>query len=515
MRTTVRFGRLAGIEVGANWSVLVILILVAEGLAVGLLPDAVPDRSPFTYWATAIAVAVLLLGCLLAHELAHAIVAHRAGIQVEGITLWMLGGVTRLIGEPASARTDLAVAAAGPATSVAIGALLLGAAVGLSAIGVPATTEPSVALAGLAWLGWINLVLAVFNVLPGAPLDGGRILRALLWWRGGDRVRAAVAATRAGTVVGAALITLGVADALAGGAVGGLWLALIGWFLVAAAAAGTPRDAAAQRAGRRDGRGRDDDGPRLRPGQADRRSVRRRGRPGWAASQLPAPRRRRFCRGRGDAEPAHPRPTRRAGNHQVDRRRDAARPRHDRTAPGTAGRSTGPPRRDRPRATRPGPRRQPPRRHPHPHRRDPRHVASGTASPARRMRRRTGPPPRGQDQAVNPTDMSADGRLRVGKAATLAEGRVASHCLTQPTSAETVDESAYPYFVRREAECFGLASPPGRQCLGSVRRPDRGRVGDCPGPALTASLPSRLTWCGGATRLFCQCGDRPASPVWE
>ena len=215
---------------------LVILILVAESLAVGLLPDAVPDRSPFTYWATAIAVAVLLLGCLLAHELAHAIVAHRAGVQVEGITLWMLGGVTRLIGEPTSARTDLAVAAAGPATSIAIGALLLGAAVGLSAIGVPATTEPSVALAGLAWLGWINLVLAVFNLLPGAPLDGGRILRALLWWRGGDRVRAAVAATRAGTVVGAALITLGVADALAGGAVGGLWLALIGWFLVAAAA---------------------------------------------------------------------------------------------------------------------------------------------------------------------------------------------------------------------------------------------------------------------------------------
>ena len=235
VRTTVRFGRLAGIEVGANWSVLVILILVADSLAVGLLPDAVPDRSPFTYWATAIAVAVLFLGCLLAHELAHAIVARRAGVRVEGITLWMLGGVTRLTGEPASARTDLAVAAAGPATSIALGALLLGAAVGLSAIGVPATTEPSVALAGLAWLGWINLVLAVFNLLPGAPLDGGRILRALLWWRGGDRVRAAVAATRAGSVVGAGLVVLGVAAALAGDAVGGLWLALIGWFLIAAA----------------------------------------------------------------------------------------------------------------------------------------------------------------------------------------------------------------------------------------------------------------------------------------
>ena len=86
------------------------------------------------------------------------------------------------------------------------------------------------------------------------------------------------------------------------------------------------------------------------------------------------------------------------------------------------------------------------------------------------------------------------------------EGCGASHCLTQPTSAETVDESAYPYFVRREAECFGLASPPGMQCSGSVRRPDRGRGGDCTGPALTALSPSRLTWCGGATRLFFNAG---------
>ena len=260
----------------------------------------------------------------------------------------MLGGVTRLTGEPTSARTDLAVAAAGPATSIAIGALLLGAAVGLSAIGVPATTEPSVALAGLAWLGWINLVLAVFNLLPGAPLDGGRILRALLWWRGGDRVRAAVAATRAGTVVGAALITLGVADALAGGAVGGLWLALIGWFLVAAAAQ-ERRDTLLRSAlaGLTVG-GRDDARPGLRPELADGRRVCGRPRPGTAASQLPAARHRRTRRGAGDAEPAHPRPTRRAGNHQVDRRRDAARPRHDRTAPGTAGRSPGPARRDAP-----------------------------------------------------------------------------------------------------------------------------------------------------------------------
>lgn len=232
---TVRFGRLAGIEVGANWSVLVILILVADSLAAGLLPAADPDRSAVTYWATATTVAVLFLGCLLAHELAHAILARRCGVRVEGITLWMLGGVTRLTGEPATARADLAVAAAGPATSLALAAVLLGAAVGLSLLGVPMRSEPGVALAGLAWLGWINLILAVFNLLPGAPLDGGRILRALLWWRGRDRVRAAVAATRAGAVLGVGLVTLGLAAALSGDVVGGLWLALIGWFLVAAA----------------------------------------------------------------------------------------------------------------------------------------------------------------------------------------------------------------------------------------------------------------------------------------
>ena len=231
---TVRFGRLARIEVGANWSVLVILILVAESLAAGLLPAAVPGRSRSpTGPPPPPSPCCFLAACWRMSWRTPS--SPGAGVRVEGITLWMLGGVTRLTGEPATARADLAVAAAGPATSLALGALLLGAAAGLSLLGVPATSEPSVALAGLAWLGWINLILAVFNLLPGAPLDGGRILRALLWWRGRDRVRAAIAATRAGAVLGVGLVALGVAAALAGDAVGGLWLALIGWFLVAAA----------------------------------------------------------------------------------------------------------------------------------------------------------------------------------------------------------------------------------------------------------------------------------------
>ena len=388
VRMTVRFGRLAGIEVGANWSVLVILILVAESLAAGLLPAAVPGRSALTYWATATTVAVLLLGCLLAHELAHAVVARRAGVRVEGITLWMLGGVTRLTGEPATARADLAVAAAGPATSLALGALLLGAAAGLSLLGIPARSEPSVALAGLAWLGWINLILAVFNLLPGAPLDGGRILRALLWWRGRDRVRAAVAATRAGAVLGVGLVALGVAAALAGDAVGGLWLALIGWFLVAAA--GQERRDTLLRsalAGVTVGEVMTPD-----PDCA----------PSWltvdafAAGLAPARQHRSYplldINGRVVAvvtlRQLSRRPAGGPGDHQAERRRDAAGPRPDRTAARTAGRGPGPARHDGPRAAHPGPRRRPPRRHPHPHRRDPRHAAGDAANPARCMNER-------------------------------------------------------------------------------------------------------------------------------
>jgi Zn-dependent protease/CBS domain-containing protein len=182
------------------------------------------------YWAIAIPTAVLFLASLLAHEGAHAVVARRKGIGVRSITLWMLGGVAQLDGEPPNARADFAIAAAGPLVSLIIGGLLFGGAQAAASLGTPASI-----VAALAWTGATNVFLAVFNLLPGAPLDGGRILRALVWMRSGDRARGDRAATGTGQIVGALIAAAGVAELILLGQTGGLWLMLIGWFLVWAA----------------------------------------------------------------------------------------------------------------------------------------------------------------------------------------------------------------------------------------------------------------------------------------
>ena len=227
MKQSLRLGRIAGIPVGANWSVLVILVLIADIVARTVLPQADAGRSAGVYWAIAIPTAVLFLASLLAHEGAHAAIARRRGVGVRSITLWMLGGVAQLDGEPRNARADFAIAAAGPLTSLAIGVVLFAAAETAAAFGSPAAI-----VTALAWTGATNAFLAVFNLLPGAPLDGGRILRALVWMRSGDRARGDRAATGAGQVVGAMLVGAGLAQLIFLGQVGGLWLMLIGWFLV-------------------------------------------------------------------------------------------------------------------------------------------------------------------------------------------------------------------------------------------------------------------------------------------
>jgi Zn-dependent protease/CBS domain-containing protein len=229
----VRLGRIAGVPVAAHWSVLVILFLIVDTLATTLLPDAVPDRSALAYWAVAAAAGVLFVAALLGHELAHAVLARRYGLPVHSITLWMLGGMARLEGQPPTARADLAVAAAGPLTSMLAGGLfaMLAWLAGLLA-------APGLIVAGLAWLAGVNLLLAVFNLLPGAPLDGGRVLRALVWLRTGDRRRAASVATTAGLWLGGLLVVGGIVEALAtGDLIGGLWFMLLGWFLRSAARA--------------------------------------------------------------------------------------------------------------------------------------------------------------------------------------------------------------------------------------------------------------------------------------
>jgi Zn-dependent protease len=232
VKQSVRLGRVAGIPVGAHWSVAVILAIIAELLAVTVLPGAFPDEPAALYWAVAGVAAVLFLASLLAHELAHALVARRNGVGVRSITLWMLGGVAELEGDPPSAAADLRVALAGPAASLVAAGVLFAAGVAIGAAG-----GPGVAAAAATWLAVMNGLLAVFNLLPGAPLDGGRVLRALLWRYHGDRERAERGAARAGRVLGAVLIGFGTAELLVLRSLGGLWLMLIGWFLITAAAA--------------------------------------------------------------------------------------------------------------------------------------------------------------------------------------------------------------------------------------------------------------------------------------
>ncbi|MFJ9712733.1 site-2 protease family protein [Streptomyces sp. NPDC101234] len=232
MDETLSLGRIAGVRVGLHWSVLVIVALITMALAHGRFPAARPGHSPATYWGLAVLTAVVFLFSLLAHELAHAVVARRNGVEVEGITLWMLGGAARLRGEAPSPGAELRIAGVGPLTSLLAGGVLAGAAVGLDALHVSGLVVEAV-----AWLGAINILLAVFNVLPAAPLDGGRLLRVYLWHRTGDRLRATRGASAAGRALGWFLVLAGFADVLFAGDLSGLWPALIGWFLIAAATA--------------------------------------------------------------------------------------------------------------------------------------------------------------------------------------------------------------------------------------------------------------------------------------
>jgi Zn-dependent protease/predicted transcriptional regulator len=232
MRTTLRLGRIAGVTVGVSWTVLVIVALLTWSLAHFALPDLAPGYPAAVYWCVGLLAAVVLVGSILAHELSHAVVARRHGVPVEGITLWMFGGLARLGSQANDPATELRIALAGPVASVAVGAGCVALA-GLNA----AIGGPDVLTAALGWLGVINLVLAVFNLLPGAPLDGGRVLTAALWKRSGDARWARERAARAGQVLGQVLIALGVVQFAFVGGFGGLWLALIGWFLTTSARA--------------------------------------------------------------------------------------------------------------------------------------------------------------------------------------------------------------------------------------------------------------------------------------
>ncbi|MBO4206455.1 site-2 protease family protein [Micromonospora echinofusca] len=230
MRATFRLGRIAGVPVGVNWSVLVIFGLIAWGLSARQFPQAYPGEPGWAYLLAGLSAAVVFFAGLLAHEVSHAVVAKRNGLGVSGITLWLFGGVAELRGDAPNPGAELRIAGVGPLVSLLIGFFFGAIAVALAVVG-----QDGLLVGAFAWLGGINLILAVFNVLPAAPLDGGRLLRAAVWKWTGDRNRAAVVAARAGWGLGALLIAFGLWQFLAGAAVGGLWLALIGWFLIGAA----------------------------------------------------------------------------------------------------------------------------------------------------------------------------------------------------------------------------------------------------------------------------------------
>jgi Zn-dependent protease/predicted transcriptional regulator len=227
---TIKLGTIAGVRVGANWSVLIIAWLLAFGLAVGALPELAPEYAQGLYWVASVTAALVFFVSLLAHEMAHALVARSLGLPVEGITLWALGGVSRLGGDASNARDEFRIAIAGPATSLVLGAVFFLTSVGLGLAGVP-----TLLVATVGWLGTVNVLLALFNLVPAFPLDGGRVVRAALWARHGDRVRATRSASTAGMVFGYVLIGLGAVMFMAGGLFQGLWFAILGWFVITVA----------------------------------------------------------------------------------------------------------------------------------------------------------------------------------------------------------------------------------------------------------------------------------------
>jgi Zn-dependent protease/predicted transcriptional regulator len=239
MEAQIKLGRVFGVQIGLHYSWLIIAFLITLSLA-SRFQVTNPQWGGGVIWATAIITGVLFFAAIIAHELAHAAVAKARGLPVRSITLFALGGVAQIEKEAGDAKTEFWMGIAGPITSALIGFLLLGIA---SALGwtlevgtlVPTAETPLIAM--LVWLGYINISLAIFNMIPGFPLDGGRVLRAILWWVTGDAARATRAAARTGQLIAFGLIALGILQFFGGAGFGGLWIAFIGWFLLDAARA--------------------------------------------------------------------------------------------------------------------------------------------------------------------------------------------------------------------------------------------------------------------------------------
>ena len=234
MPSSIAIGRILGIRVDIHFSLFLIVAFLSWSLATGFLPDRYPNWSTATYWSTGFVCALSLFVSVLLHEFAHSLVAIRRGYKVEGITLFLLGGVSNIASESRRALDDFVISVVGPLTSLAI-AVVIGVVVLVSGGSSPA-------YAALEYVAIINLLLGLFNLLPAFPLDGGRVLRAAIWAVTGSFRRASGISTRSGQVVGLLLVGFGVFQVIQGHALQGIWAVLVGWFLNRAASASRSLD---------------------------------------------------------------------------------------------------------------------------------------------------------------------------------------------------------------------------------------------------------------------------------
>lgn len=229
MHSQIKLGRIAGIEIGLHYSWFIIAVLIAFSLAAHF-HDVKPEWNQTVSWTAAVITAVLFFVTLLLHELAHSILARTRGLKVRGITLFALGGVSQIESEAPDAKSEFWIAIVGPLTSLVIGSIciLIARFSGWRPGAEPITPISAV----LLWLGYINIALAGFNMIPGYPLDGGRVLRSIAWWITGKMDPATRIASRVGQGVAFLFILFGLFRFFVGENFGGLWLAFIGWFLL-------------------------------------------------------------------------------------------------------------------------------------------------------------------------------------------------------------------------------------------------------------------------------------------
>ena len=223
---------LFGFDVSVDASWLLLGVLIAWTLAEAVFPELTPGLTPASYWVMACFATLGLPASIVFHEMVHSLIARHYGLPIRGITLFIFGGVAEMMAEPRRPRDELLMAAAGPLASMVFAAVSYGLMFGV------VTSNGPIGVAGVLWyLAVINFILALFNLVPAFPLDGGRIFRAALWSMRGDLVRATRIASGAGNLFGAALIVLGLISVLQGDFIGGIWRFLIGLFLRSAASA--------------------------------------------------------------------------------------------------------------------------------------------------------------------------------------------------------------------------------------------------------------------------------------